>query len=235
MDCTDLDEVAPELALDLLDGAQRGAAMEHLETCATCQRLVDTLAADADRLLMLAPRAEPPAGFEERVLESVAQLAQPAQPAQSAHPVHARAWRRPRALAALAWRRPRALAALALAACVALVAVVLSIGPSSRPALAAAEMRTSGGDVIGQVFVNREPSAALFMTLPGWFNDIRRYGQPDETYSLRIERTDQPPRLVPLEIGRDSSWATTLDIDPDTITAVAVIDSQGHIWCEAQL
>jgi hypothetical protein len=224
MDCTDLDEVAPELALDLLDGAQRGAAMEHLETCATCQRLVDTLAADADRLLMLAPRAEPPAGFEQRVLESVAQLAQLAQPAQPAHPVHARAW-----------RRPRALAALALAACVALVAVVLSIGPSSRPALAAAEMRTSGGDVIGQVFVNREPSAALFMTLPGWFNDIRRYGQPDETYSLRIERTDQPPRLVPLEIGRDSSWATTLDIDPDTITAVAVIDSQGHIWCEAQL
>jgi hypothetical protein len=224
MDCTDLDEVAPELALDLLDGAQRGAAMEHLETCATCQRLVDTLAADADRLLMLAPRAEPPAGFEERVLESVAQLAQLAQPAQPAHPVHARAW-----------RRPRALAALALAACVALVAVVLSIGPSSRPALAAAEMRTSGGDVIGQVFVNREPSAALFMTLPGWFNDIRRYGQPDETYSLRIERTDQPPRLVPLEIGRNSSWAITLDIDPDTITAVAVIDSQGHIWCEAQL
>ncbi|MGH9251218.1 MAG: hypothetical protein ACRD0W_17095 [Acidimicrobiales bacterium] len=221
MDCTDLDEVAPELALDLLDGAQRGAAMAHLETCTTCQRLVDTLAADADRLLMLAPRVEPPPGFEQRVLASVAHLAQPDQLTQPAH--------------ARAWRRPRALAALALAACVALVAIVLSLGPSSRPALAAAEMRTSGGDVVGQLFVHREPSAALFMTLPGWFNDIRRYGQPDETYSLRIDRADQPPRLVPLEIGRDSSWATTLDIDPDTITAVAVIDSQGQIWCQAQL
>ncbi|MGH9229855.1 MAG: hypothetical protein ACRD07_14225 [Acidimicrobiales bacterium] len=230
MDCTDLDELAPELVLDLLDGAQRGAAMAHLETCATCQRLVDTLAADADRLLMLAPRTEPPLGFEQRVLSSVALLAQPAQVAQRAQPAQPAQPARARAL-----RRPGALAALALAACVALVAMVLSLGPSSRPALAAAEMRTSGGDVVGQVFVHREPSAALFMTLPGWFSDIRRYGQPDETYSLRIDRTDQPPRLVPLEIERDSSWATTLDIDPDTITAVAIIDSQGHIWCEAEL
>jgi hypothetical protein len=220
MDCTDLDEVAPELVFDLVDGAQRGAAMAHLETCDACRRLVDTLAADADRLLVLTPRAEPPLGFEHRVLASLANLT------QSAHPTPSRV---------RAWRRPRALGALALAACVAVVAVVLSLGPSSRPALAAAEMRTSGGEVVGQVFVHPEPSAALFVTLPGWADQARRYGEPDDTYVLRIDRSEQSPRLVPLVIERDSSWATTLDIDPDTITAVAIIDSQGHIWCQAEL
>jgi ferric-dicitrate binding protein FerR (iron transport regulator) len=148
MDCTDLDEVAPELVLDLLDGAQRGAAMAHLETCDACRRLVDTLATDADRLLVLAPPAEPPAGFEHRVLASLANLTQPAQPAQPAPPAPPRV---------RAWRRPRAFGTLALAACVALVAVVLSLGPSSRPALAEADMRTSGGEVVGQVFVHPNP------------------------------------------------------------------------------
>jgi hypothetical protein len=73
------------------------------------------------------------------------------------------------------------------------------------------------------------------MTLPGWVDQTRRYGEPDDTYSLRIDRSDQPPRLEPLVIERGSSWATTLDIDPDTITEVAIIDSQGHIWCQAEL
>jgi|SRR5512132_3710577 hypothetical protein len=215
MDCTDLAAVAPELALEILDGDERAAAIEHLEGCVACQLLVDTLAADADRLLMLAPTAEPPLGFQQRVLSSLTQVARPAVP-------------RPRS-------RPRAVAVLALAACVAVLALALSLGPSVRPTPAAAEMRTAGGEVVGQVFVHREPEAAVFMTLPGWGEQIGRYAVPHETYSLRIERQDQPPRLVPFDIQHDSSWGATLDIDPDSITAVAVVDSHGHVWCQAEL
>jgi hypothetical protein len=215
MDCSDLAAVAPELALEILDGDERAAAIEHLEGCVTCQLLVDTLAADADRLLMLAPTAEPPLGFQQRVLSSLTQVARPAMP-------------RPRS-------RPRAVAVLALAASVAFLALALSLGPSVHPTPAAAEMRTAGGEVVGQVFVHREPEAAVFMTLPGWGEQIGRYAVPHETYSLRIERQDQPPRLVPFDIQHDSSWGATLDIDPDSITAVAVVDSQGHVWCQAEL
>lgn len=222
MDCTDLAEVAPELALEILGGAERAAAIAHLEGCVSCQQLVDTLAADADRLLMLAPSAEPPAGFQDRVLTSLTQVAQPAAPPTRLPARRARA-------------RARAVAVLGLAASVALVALVLGLGPAARPSPAGAEMRTGAGEVVGHVFVHGEPEAALFMTLPGWADQIERYAPPDQTYALRIERGDRTPRLVPLDLEHDSSWGATLDVDPDSITAVAVVDSQGHVWCQAEL
>jgi hypothetical protein len=65
------------------------------------------------------------------------------------------------------------------------------------------------------------------MTLPGWSAQIERYGVPDETYALRIEGSHQAPRLVPFDVEHDTSWGATLDVDPDSITSVAVVDSQG--------
>ena len=86
MDCTDLADVAPELALEILGGAERAAALAHLEDCVPCQQLVDTLAADADRLLMLAPSAEPPVGFQR----SRPDVADPGRTARGpAHPTQA--------------------------------------------------------------------------------------------------------------------------------------------------
>jgi hypothetical protein len=215
MDCTGLADVAPELALEILGGAERAAALAHLEDCVACQQLVDTLAADADRLLMLAPSAEPPAGFQDRVLTSLTHVARPV---------------------ALDTRRSsRAVVLLAVAACVAALALALTLGPSTGPAPAEAAMRTPAGEVVGHVFVHREPEPALFMTLPGWSPQIERYAVPDEAYALRIERNDQAPRLVPFDVEHDSSWGATLDVDPDSITSVAVVDSQGHVWCQAEL
>jgi hypothetical protein len=215
MDCTDLADVAPELALEILGGAERAAALAHLEGCVACQQLVDTLAADADRLLMLAPSAEPPAGFQDRVLTSLTHVARPVGPR--------------------ARRTSRAVAMLAAAACVAALALALSLGPSAGPAPAEAAMRTPAGEVVGHVFVHSEPESALFMTLPGWSAQIQRYALPDETYALRIERSGEAPRLVPFDVEHDSSWGATLDIDPGSITSVAVVDTQGHVWCQAEL
>jgi hypothetical protein len=215
MDCTDLADVAPELALEILGGAERAAALAHLEDCVPCQQLVDTLAADADRLLMLAPSAEPPVGFQDRVLTSLTRVARPVAP--RARPTS------------------RAVALLGLAACVAALALAMSLGPSAPPAPAEAAMRTAAGEVVGHVFVHREPEPALFMTLPGWSDQIERYAVPDETYALRIERSHQATRLVPFDVEHESSWGATLDVDPDGITSVAVVDSQGQVWCEAEL
>ena len=71
-DCAKMREMAPELALGVLVGAERGEALAHLAGCAECRHLVDELSEAADALLLLAAEAEPSAGFESRVLARLA-------------------------------------------------------------------------------------------------------------------------------------------------------------------
>ncbi len=68
--CGQLRDVAPELALGVLGGAERAEAIIHVNGCARCQALVNELAEAADALPLLAPEIEPPVGFEQRVLSS---------------------------------------------------------------------------------------------------------------------------------------------------------------------
>lgn len=219
MDCAQLAEAAPELAFGILPGDERAAALAHLDDCPGCQQHVSSLAGLTDQLLLLAPTAEPPAGFERRVLASLSN-------------------RRPADVRSIATKRRRArvsVAVLALAACLALAVLVRWNGASAPPALAAAPMRTDSGAVVGQVFVHRDQPAVLFMSLPGWADQVTSYGHPGDTYTLRIERRDGPARVVPVAMNADASWATTLDFDANAITSVAMVDGQGHVWCRAQL
>jgi hypothetical protein len=66
--CTQFREVAPELALGVLSGAERAEAIIHANGCARCQALVNEFTEVADALPLLAPEHEPPPGFERRVL-----------------------------------------------------------------------------------------------------------------------------------------------------------------------
>jgi hypothetical protein len=77
--CAETRGVLPELALGIADGEQRAGALEHLAACAECRRELEELSAVVDDLIALAPRREPPAGFEGRVLErlSVRQTSRP--------------------------------------------------------------------------------------------------------------------------------------------------------------
>jgi hypothetical protein len=69
--CEEIRELAPELALGVVEGEERGRALEHLADCPDCRRRVDELAEVADQLLLLAPHREVPVGFESRVLGRV--------------------------------------------------------------------------------------------------------------------------------------------------------------------
>ena len=69
--CEEVRELAPELALGIVEGEQRGRALEHLVDCPECRRRVEDLAEVADQLLLLAPHREPPVGFESEVLRRV--------------------------------------------------------------------------------------------------------------------------------------------------------------------
>lgn len=68
-DCDRLTALAPELALGTAVGEERAKALEHLASCSSCRRLVDDLSSLTDDIVGLAPAIEPPAGFENRVLE----------------------------------------------------------------------------------------------------------------------------------------------------------------------
>lgn len=65
-----LDQLA-ELALGILDGRERAAVLEHLEGCPSCLSEFEQLLVSSNALLSAVPEAEPPLGFEVRVLEAL--------------------------------------------------------------------------------------------------------------------------------------------------------------------
>jgi len=68
MTCAELADVAAELALGVLTGRERAVAVAHLDRCDGCREYVRQLMATGEQLVELLPAAEPPAGFETRVL-----------------------------------------------------------------------------------------------------------------------------------------------------------------------
>jgi hypothetical protein len=72
INCDQFQDMAPDLALGLLAGDDRGAALTHLVACGRCRRQLEGLVQVADDLLLLAPAVEPEIGFESRVMARLA-------------------------------------------------------------------------------------------------------------------------------------------------------------------
>lgn len=208
--CRDVRALVPELALGVATGEERARALEHLAGCLGCRRELDELTEVADALLLAGPRAEPPVGFESRVVDRVTG-------GGAAAP--RRRWRR-----AGAW-----LAAAALGAAVAVGAVFLATGEqrefaeSYRRALAQAEgsyfgglpLLTRDGTQAGHVF-GYEGS-------PPWVVVIVT-GAPSGTYDAQIETLEG--KTVPLGSfqvaeGR-GSFGTTLPLELSDVAALRV-------------
>jgi hypothetical protein len=68
MNCEDFERLGAELALGTLDGRERAEVLAHVEHCPNCRQELLLLSDIADRLVELTPSAEPPVGFETRVL-----------------------------------------------------------------------------------------------------------------------------------------------------------------------
>jgi hypothetical protein len=69
--CQQCRELAAELALDVLTGRERAQALAHLDSCTSCRDTVSALTVTADRLIELLPDAQPPTGFEDRVMTAL--------------------------------------------------------------------------------------------------------------------------------------------------------------------
>src|SRR5579863_3541225 len=69
MSCAEFHDSAAELALGVLTGRERAEALAHLDHCEACREHVRQLTMTGEQMLSLLPTAEPPAGFESRVMD----------------------------------------------------------------------------------------------------------------------------------------------------------------------
>jgi hypothetical protein len=69
--CDETREMAADLALGIVEGEERGRALQHLAECPECRAEVEKFSELADELLLLAPHREAPVGFESRVLNEL--------------------------------------------------------------------------------------------------------------------------------------------------------------------
>jgi hypothetical protein len=227
MTCAELQELASELALDLLGGVERSRALAHLDTCARCRHEVATLTEVTEDILLLAPDSETSPGFATAVLAQVDQLAAASITTAVVAPrPHRRRWARP--------ARVLAAAAIAFVIVIGVASVADRIGPDSDRAVAAAQMRTTTGQAVGRVSLQTDEPATLTVSVPGWVELVRSYGEPvDATYWLSVEHGDRSRRLYPLQHDPDYEWVIPLDVDPASVATVSVLDDKGRLWCSA--
>jgi hypothetical protein len=221
--CALVRELAEELALDLVTGEERVAALAHLEECHSCRVEVAELTEAADSILLLAPSAAPDPGFADRVLTRIGAPA----PGDGVVPL------RPRQGSTR--RRPAVLAAAAVVLLVLLAAA--AVAPlTQQPALAAvADMRAANDEVVGRVALVDGDGMRVEMDLPGWDALVRSYEQPGSQYWLDLDLDDGARHRVALEPDGDGTWTVPVGVDAADVAAVAISGDDGRVWCRAVL
>jgi Putative zinc-finger len=228
--CSQLRDMAPEVALGLLTGEERAVALAHLEGCAACRAEVASLAGVADELLLTGPEATPPEGFDRRVLARLTEARAVEAPSaiRRGGPAHLqrRAHRRHTD------RRRFAVGAVlsAAAAAVVLVAAVLAIRDDPpAPTEERAEMTTGVGEVVGTATVRSGNPATVAVDVPGWEEAVPE----GATYWLAVEMDDGSRTMT--HIGTDATWwEVSLEGDADDVAGVSVLDGDGWVWCSAE-
>jgi len=205
--CAETRTLAPELALEVLGGAERAEALEHLGSCAGCRNYLAELTEVVDALPVLVAEADPPAGFEARALQKLG-VAEPR-------------WRRRFSRTVVALIAAMAVAAAASIASVA--GVRIAEGGATRPArdVAEAALVDRQGAPVGTVVVPSGSRRVVFVAVDG--------SLPRGAYTLegrngnggwsRIDRFDvaKSAAYVAAPVP-DSSWP---------LTAVRVVDPSG--------
>jgi hypothetical protein len=212
--CAEVRELAPELALGIVSGPQRADALQHASECGPCRALVGELAEAADALPLLATEAEPPPGFEQRVLSAL---------------------KAPR-------RRTRRRVAAALAAAAAAASIVSIVGvrivestqeDTTTSAAAAtkvrsAEMIGANGLHAGNAFVSNGDPASVVVSV--------NYGVPAGTYGIEYRASSTTERIGDMRIGDDGqgSWGGVTQLPNDGNGSIVLVDTNGNAVCESR-
>ena len=212
--CPEVREVAPDFAFGILDGEARADVLLHLDQCPTCQRYVSELSETADALVLLAPEAEPPPGFERRALDRIVETS-----------------RRRR------WRTIKVVSVTAAAAVILSVVTVRIVDDSRAPttpvaapaAVKTVEMIGENNQPVGKVDVVTNGTAmALDLTMS--------YGLGEGDYDIVLTRAGAPPTTLDTVhvVGGRAEWKGTVPAisGPARLT---LKDSMGRPRCSAAL
>lgn len=216
LNCTQMRELAPELALDILSGYERATVQAHLHRCPACRAYVGALTQVSDTLLTLVPGVEPPVGFEDRVLSRMGMA--PKQPHQQA---------------------PRRWFPIAVAAAVA--ALVFGVGgwvisdvAMGRTTVQAtpvdfrfAALHTTDNRQIGQVFTYQGQPPWMYMSV---------MTAPNVTsVACQLVRKDGSAVSVGTFTlsGGKGSWGAELRLDPTTVVGARLLDGHGAVLATA--
>lgn len=257
MNCAMLADAAAELALGVLTGRERADAVEHLNRCEACREDVRKLIATGEEFLGLLPPAEPPAGFETRVLGRLGLMASavpvtpavPAAPIVPAAPVAGRATIAPvvlrrdppgrhgrrrtsrpaRRLAAV----PRVRQLLAAAALVVALAGAGIGGWASHswrsPAqLTSATLTSASHEPVGEIFVYRASPHWLYMSV-----DLEN--RNNDTVSCQVINADgtlSQMGVFPLDNGY-GWWSSPLPVTGGMPRGARLVASDGTVLASA--
>jgi hypothetical protein len=224
-DCERVRELAAELALGIADGQDRARALDHLAECAGCRAAVERLSAVADELLLIAPAAEPPPGFEARAAETMRPA--PARPG---------GFRRRVALA-LAVAAALGVAAVAAGATWLALGDDRELADSYRETLAvangeyfdAAPLELPGGEQVGYVYG--------YQGRASWVLALIYDGVKDGTHRVElVARKGEKLPLGELEVaGGEGSTGAAIPIDYERLTEVRLLDDRGREVADSEL
>jgi hypothetical protein len=248
MDCGEFAEVAAELALGVLTGRERAAALAHLDGCESCREQVRELTMTGEELLGLLPSREPPAGFESRVLDRLGLSAPRHQPGGPRRPGRRTDHRtgRPASLRpdAKAGRpRGRLSRVMAVAAVVAALAgaglggwglraatapSVASSAAQSSPLSTAALVASSGNRTVGQVFVYKH--------VPWWmYMSVAMDGFGNATVRCQLETADGHYTTVGEFRLYDGygSWGSPYSVGSSAVVGARLLSANGTVLAAA--
>ncbi len=221
-DCERLRGLAAEVALGIADGEERAWALEHAADCPECRARLERLSALADELLLLAPAAEPPAGFETRVAAGIAAPS-----------------RRAAGLRRLAVPLAAAVGAAALAAGAVWVALGndRSLADSYRETLAVADGEYFEAAPIDAPGGGRVGYAYGYQGDPSWVLAVVKWGVPAGDYRIELVTADGrrlPSRSVRVRDGEGSAGAA-IPVGFEQVAELRLLDARGHEVADSEL
>jgi hypothetical protein len=206
MTCSQVEQAVTEYALGILAAEEARAVSVHVLRCPACRQEVEEIREIGEHLLDLVPDAEPPLGFDQKVLSAV-----------RPHPARRSATLRVRLTVAVA-------AAVIVIAAITATAISSGHHPSSPTKLAA--VLREGNRNIGTIYVGGHPTW-IFMTV----NHLSQNG----TVSCQLITSNGTVTNVGTFelVDGSGSWGAPDPAGPSQLTAARLIGPAGNVLASA--
>ena len=215
--CDELATDLAELALGTLSGRQRADALAHVESCPRCSEELEQLSRAADAVVLAAPDADPPIGFEVRLLEQMG----------ASSPSRHRRF------------RPRIVIPVAAAAAVVGLGIGLGLAYSGAPAptTVAGPHRSP---VVSAALVENGRNVGHVVAFGGakpWLSMVLEDSAAHGTVNCVVVTDDGVTHHVGTFVARKGygSWISPLHVDPANLETAEIVSPSGTVIATATL